>query len=46
MIRVATYIHQLPAAFDIVKDAKDKGYEVALNLMAVSTVPDYELDKH
>jgi 4-hydroxy 2-oxovalerate aldolase len=44
MIRVATYIHQLPAAFDIVKDAKDKGYEVALNLMAVSTVPDYELD--
>jgi len=26
MIRVATYIHQLPAAFDIVKDAKDKGW--------------------
>lgn len=45
MIRVATYIHQLPAAFDLVKDAKNKGYEVALNLMAVSTVPDYELDK-
>ncbi len=44
LIRVATYIHQLPAALDMVKDAKDKGYEVALNLMAVSTVPDYELD--
>jgi 4-hydroxy 2-oxovalerate aldolase len=44
LIRVATYIHQLPAALEIVKDAKDKGYEVALNLMAVSTVPDYELD--
>lgn len=44
MIRVATYIHQIPAALDLVKDAKDKGYEVALNLMAVSTVPDYELD--
>ncbi|MCK5676677.1 MAG: nucleoid-structuring protein H-NS, partial [Verrucomicrobia bacterium] len=44
LIRVATYIHQLPAALDLVKDAKDKGYEVALNLMAVSTVPDYELD--
>lgn len=45
MIRVATYIHQLPAALDIVKDCKDKGYEVALNLMAVSAVPDFELDK-
>ncbi|MDF7801600.1 aldolase catalytic domain-containing protein [Pontiellaceae bacterium B1224] len=44
MIRVATYIHQIPAALKIVKDAKDKGYEVALNLMAVSTVPDFELD--
>ncbi len=44
LIRVATYIHQIPAALKIVKDAKQKGYEVALNLMAVSTVPDYELD--
>ena len=44
LIRVATYIHQIPAAIEIVKDAKDKGYEVALNLMAVSAVPDYELD--
>jgi 4-hydroxy 2-oxovalerate aldolase len=44
LVRVATYIHQIPAALDLVKDAKNKGYEVALNLMAVSTVPDYELD--
>lgn len=44
-IRVATYIHQLPAALELVDDAKNKGYEVALNLMAVSTVPDFELDK-
>ena len=44
LIRVATYIHQIPAALELVKDAKQKGYEVALNLMAVSTVPDYELD--
>jgi 4-hydroxy 2-oxovalerate aldolase len=29
----------------MVKDAKDKGYEVALNLMAISTVPEYELNK-
>ena len=45
MIRVATYIHQLPAALEIVKDSKDKGYEVALNLMAVSAVTDFELDQ-
>jgi 4-hydroxy 2-oxovalerate aldolase len=44
LVRVATYIHQIPAALEIVKDARQKGYEVALNLMAVSTVPDYELD--
>ena len=45
MIRVATYVHQLPVAIDMIKDAADKGYEVACNLMAVSTVPDVELDK-
>lgn len=45
LIRVACYIHQIPAALEMVDDAKQKGYEVALNLMAISTVPDYELDK-
>jgi 4-hydroxy 2-oxovalerate aldolase len=45
LIRVACYIHQIPAAIEMVKDAHDKGYETSINLMAVSTVPDYELDK-
>jgi 4-hydroxy 2-oxovalerate aldolase len=45
MIRVATYIHQIPVALDIVKDAHDKGYETCINLMAVSTVPEWELDE-
>ena len=45
LIRVATYIHQLPAAIDMVKDAHDKGYETAINLMAVSTIQEYELDE-
>ncbi|MBN1886371.1 MAG: aldolase catalytic domain-containing protein [Thermoflexales bacterium] len=45
MIRVATYIHQVPAALDMVKDAHDKGYETTLNLMAVSTVREHELDQ-
>ena len=43
MIRVATYIHQMPLALDMVKDAADKGYETTLNLMAVSTVPESEV---
>lgn len=45
LIRVACYIHQIPAALDMINDARDKGYETSLNLMAVSAVPDYELDK-
>jgi 4-hydroxy 2-oxovalerate aldolase len=43
MIRVATYIHQIPTAIDMVKDAHNKGYETTLNLMAVSTILDHEL---
>ncbi len=43
LIRIATYIHQIPTAVDMIKDAKDKGYEVSANLMAVSTVQDKEL---
>ena len=39
MVRVATYIHQIPTALEMVKDAHDKGYETTVNLMAVSTVP-------
>lgn len=45
MIRVATYINQIPTALDMVKDAHDKGYETTVNLMAASTVPDRELDE-
>jgi len=43
MIRVATYIHQIPVALDMVKDAHAKGYETTVNLMAASTVPESEL---
>lgn len=44
MVRVATYIHQIPAALDILHDAVDKGYDTCLNIMAVSTVPESELE--
>ncbi|MBI4325862.1 MAG: aldolase catalytic domain-containing protein [Chloroflexi bacterium] len=45
MIRVATYISQIPTALDMIKDAHDKGYETTVNLMAVSTVPERELNE-
>jgi 4-hydroxy 2-oxovalerate aldolase len=44
MIRVASYINQIPTALDMIKDAHDKGYETTLNLMAVSVVPERELE--
>ena len=45
MIRVAAYIHQIPLALDMIKDAHDKGYETTINLMAVSVVSERELDE-
>ncbi|MHB0912913.1 MAG: aldolase catalytic domain-containing protein [Armatimonadota bacterium] len=43
IMRVATYIHQLPTALDMIKDAHDKGYRVTVNLMAISAVQEREL---
>jgi len=43
IIRVATYIHQVPTALDMIKDAADKGYRVTVNLMAISTIQEREL---
>ena len=45
VIRVATYINQIPTALDMVKDAHDKGYETTVNLMAASIIPERELDE-
>ena len=45
VIRVATYVHQLPVAVDMIQDAHDKGYEVACNIMAISIVQDPEIDQ-
>lgn len=44
-IRVATYIHQIPEAMDMLHDAHDKGYETTVNLMAISTVQERELEE-
>ncbi len=37
LIRVATYIKTIPAAIDMIEDAKNKGYEVSCNIMAISS---------
>jgi 4-hydroxy 2-oxovalerate aldolase len=38
MVRVACYVHQIDAAIELAHHCMDKGYEVTINLMAVSTV--------
>lgn len=45
MVRVATYVHQVPAAVDMIKDAHDKGYETSINIMAISQVKESDLDE-
>lgn len=44
MIRVATYIHQIPTAIEMIEDFKKKGYEVTVNIMAVSKVNTEDLE--
>ncbi|MBO5509187.1 MAG: aldolase catalytic domain-containing protein [Lachnospiraceae bacterium] len=43
LIRVATYMHQLPDAIDMIEDAAKKGYETSCNIMAVSTSQESDL---
>ncbi len=45
LVRTACYIHQIPAAIEMVEDAKAKGYETTVNIMAVSKVNDDDLDE-
>lgn len=45
MIRVATYIYQLPLAIEMIEDAHAKGYETTVNIMAISKVQEDELLK-
>ncbi|MBQ9606100.1 MAG: aldolase catalytic domain-containing protein [Lachnospiraceae bacterium] len=43
MIRVATYINQMPAALHMIEDAKNKGYEVSCNIMAISAAQEADV---
>lgn len=43
LIRVATYLHQMPTAIDVIEDAAKKGYEVTCNIMAISNTQEADL---
>lgn len=43
LIRVAAYIHQMPAAIEMIEDAHAKGYETTCNIMAISTSQENDL---
>ena len=45
MIRVAAYAHQTDKAIWLAEHCMDKGYEVTINLMAVSTVIERDLEE-
>ena len=45
MVRVATYVHQMPAAIEMIENAKEKGYEVTCNIMAVSNAKEADIDQ-
>jgi 4-hydroxy 2-oxovalerate aldolase len=45
MIRVACYVPQMDEAIALAHDCLDKGYEVTINLMAVSKVTKRDLDE-
>ncbi len=45
MVRIATYIHQIPEAIELIEDAHAKGYETTVNIMAISKSFEGELDQ-
>lgn len=45
LIRVATYIHTIPAAIEMIEYCHAKGYETSVNLMAVSTANSKDVEQ-
>ena len=43
-IRIATYINTIPAAIEMIHYCAEMGYETTINIMAVSTAAESELD--
>ncbi len=45
LVRVACYVHQMPAAIEMIEEFKAKGYEVTCNVMAISNAKEADLDQ-
>lgn len=43
LVRVATYIHTIPQAIDMIEDAAKKGYETTVNIMAISQAQENDI---
>ena len=43
VIRVATYLNQMPAAIEVIEDCAAKGYEVTCNIMAISNAQEADI---
>ncbi len=44
MIRIATYVNTIPAAIEMINYCADMGYETTINVMAISTASETDLD--
>lgn len=45
LVRVATYINTIPAAIEMVEYCHEKGYETTINIMAISSDNDSDIDE-
>lgn len=45
LVRVATYINTIPAAIEMVEYCHEKGYETTINIMAISSDNDADIDE-
>lgn len=45
LVRVATYINTIPAALNMVEHCKNLGYEVTINIMAISNAKESEIEE-
>ena len=43
MVRVACYVHQMPAAIEMIEEFKNQGYEVTCNIMAISNAQESDV---
>lgn len=45
MIRIATYVHTIPAAIEMIEYCHEKGYETCVNIMAISTANSRDVEQ-